>query len=386
VKALKYHHDVVAEAKFLEPELWTWFAEPARLRATSDQVRADLLRSAYRVTVEAHPELITAAEHAATAVGVTVPVSVFQMMGDGAPNAALVFVPDEAIMLLYGSIVELLSPAELLAVFGHELAHHRLWSMDDSSHLIAERMFSALSTESTDPIIAETLRRLSLTTELFADRGALLACGELHSSIRALVSATTSMRSVNAEAYLAQAEEVIGADTRLSSSTSHPETFLRALALRDVANGNEELSSIVNAALFGPIDLDRLDVLARRTLEQATRSVIEWMLSPVWMRTETILSHARTFFADLTSLTLPSGEISALLPTLPPMTDGTQRYLCYVLADLATVDSELEDAPLQRVAELVSALGLREFWEVILKKDLRRKPAEIDALKAARHG
>ncbi len=139
----RYHHDIADFLRESEPHLWEWMSG-GRIVAQTEELRTDLLRSTYRLDRDAHPELVAAAERAAAAVGVAVPLSIYQTEGEAAPNAALVFVPDEAIVLLSGPIAELLDIGELTAVFGHEMAHHVLWTSDGGNHLVADRLINAM--------------------------------------------------------------------------------------------------------------------------------------------------------------------------------------------------------------------------------------------------
>jgi hypothetical protein len=109
LQPLTYHRDLVKFLKAKEPELWTWISA-AQIGSQSTAVRSELLRSTYRVDNDAHPEIVGAATAAGKVLGISVPISVYQSEGEASPNAALIFVPDEAIVLLSGPIAELLSP------------------------------------------------------------------------------------------------------------------------------------------------------------------------------------------------------------------------------------------------------------------------------------
>ncbi len=240
LQPLVYHRDLVAFLKAREPELWGWMSA-AQIASQSAAVRNELLRSTYRVDADAHPEIVGPAVIAAKALGVSVPISVYQSEGESTPNAALIFVPDEAILLLSGPIFELLDVGELTAIMGHELAHFVLWTMDGGDHLVADRIVNAVANDSFDDSYIETSRLLALSTELFADRGALLACGDLHTSVATLVKVSTGMRSISPVAYLQQAQELLAADSTASNRVTHPETVLRSAALEDFSTGADEL-------------------------------------------------------------------------------------------------------------------------------------------------
>ncbi len=378
-----YHHQLVSVLQANEPELWKWFSDEARLRSSSEALKQDLLRSTYRITGTAHPEVLNAATQAAERLGLDLAIELYQTAGDTSPNAGLVFVPDAAIVLFSGQILELLNPRQLTAVLGHELAHHVLWSLDDSKFLVAERMLHALVDETNDPALVESVRRLRLSTELFADRGALLACGDLHSAVETLVTVATSMRSVNGAAFVAQAEEVLRTDDRVSDATTHPDTFLRALALQDAANGENALRADVHRALFGPIDIERIDLLSQATLRDLTASVVHQMIGPAWMRTDLVLAHASAFDVDTAPRLLPAAEAVFPRETLPPMSATTKRYLAYVLLDMATADPDLETAPLALALDIADRLGAGDEFDRIAGAELSLKAKDLEMARAA---
>src|SRR4030095_9892170 len=98
-----------------------------------------------RMEPEAHPRVHTAARRAGEALGITGPITIYQLEGADQANAALADRPHEALIALSGNLLSLLGDDELVACFGHELAHHRLWSADGSRSLVADRFLGALA-------------------------------------------------------------------------------------------------------------------------------------------------------------------------------------------------------------------------------------------------
>ncbi len=267
-----------------------------------DELQEALLRSAYRLDPTAHPDVHAAATRAAAALGVTVPVVIYQFEGSDGANAELIFRPGEAIVAFSGNTLGLLHGDELTAAFGHELAHHRLWSADDGRILTADRLLGAMTMDAvTPPMYYETARRYDLATELYADRGARLACGNLGASIRSLVKVATGLAEVDDVAYLAQAE---AANPRAGSrGLSHPETVLRAWVLArwdpDTDAEGDTASAAVTTLLQPALDLDHLDLVDAERLAAVTRTlVMESLAAGEWLRTEPVVGHARQFFAD----------------------------------------------------------------------------------------
>jgi hypothetical protein len=396
--ALTYHRDVADRLEQEEPNGWEivrklrnfgpsataeWDDEPAKDPA------AELLRSAYRLDPEGHPVVHAALARAAENLGIDRPVAVYQVEGGVEANAGLLTLPDELAILVSGNLIPLLSEAGLSAVFGHELAHHLLWSMDDGRYQVADRLLELLSVDAaTPPAHLETFRRYRLATELFADRGAVVACGDLLSAVGALVTAVTGLADVDPAGYLARAE---AADPLAGSrADGHPETVLRAWALgrwhaeltadpptqAGAADRPAPGESAARALLRPRLDLDALDLFDRADLERITRNLIEdLLLDPEW-RSEAVLAHVRQFFPDLSPA--PSGPSSGpatgadwgspgfgIRPLPAGISPQTRRYLGYVLLDLITVDPDQE-------AELAVARAVRFAGEFGLGPDLDR--------------
>jgi Zn-dependent protease with chaperone function len=139
--ALPYHKDVASYLRTGEAALWSWFESDQFSERHAGTVKLELLKSTYRLTRADQPDVYLHAGMAAEKLGLDLPVTVYQSHGgNGQANAALVFLPDEAALVLTGNIGDLLSEEEMLAVFGHELAHHRLYSIDGGRYFTAERL------------------------------------------------------------------------------------------------------------------------------------------------------------------------------------------------------------------------------------------------------
>ena len=164
--------------------------------------------------------------------------------------------PDRAVLILTGGTLNLLDADELCAVAGHELAHHVLWTADDGRYLAAARLLDAAESDARTPSeYLETARRFRLATELVADRGAMLACGSLTTTVSGLVKVVTGLAKVDSAAYLRQAAEV---DYSVpSAGSTHPETVLRAWALQEWAERGPGADAMVEAALGPQLDLAR---------------------------------------------------------------------------------------------------------------------------------
>lgn len=349
---LPYHRTV---AGILERENPRSFATllPGAATTTATELHQSLLRSTYRLEPAAHPETHAGLQRAATALGLTVPLELYADEHPLQPNAELLFVPDRAIVLLSGALVDLLDDTELGAVLGHELAHHVLWTADGGRYLAASRLLDAADHDARTPSeYLESARRFRLATELYADRGALLASGSLEATVGGLLKVTTGMRQVDPHAYLRQAAEVDYTGSA-SAGQTHPETVLRAWALQrwhDADGADDDaVEAEVARAVGGDLDLATLDLPGQDALRDLTRELVRQALFLEPLRTPEVRELAERYGAAVAPTPSPLSEVSvADLAALPK---DTRRYLCAVLADLATaVDDARQECLVAAVA------------------------------------
>jgi hypothetical protein len=427
LRALTYHRAAADLLEREEPDGWAiirklpssaaaptagWDDEPAADPA------ADLLRSAYRLEATGHPVVHSALARAAENLGIDRPVAVYQVEGSIEANAGLLTLPEELVILLSGNLIPLLSEAGLSAVFGHELAHHLLWSLEDGRYQVADRLLELLSVDaSTPPAHLETFRRYRLATELFADRGAVVACGDLSTAVASLVTAVTGLADVDPAGYLAQAQAAYsqtGSRTRNRAETTHPETLMRAWALdrwhaeltvEAPASEPDDVPLVdrppagenaARAALRPELDLDALDLFDRSDLEQITRNLIEDLLLDHEWHCEPVLAHVRQFFPELLPVRStsagpgvgigddwgsPGFEIRALPAAISAQ---TRRYLGYVLLDLITVDPDRDlELAMARAIPFAERLGLGAELDRLARAELQLSAAAWARIHAA---
>jgi hypothetical protein len=376
---LPYHHAVVDYLKTEERALWDWFASARAREDYTASLRLALLKSTYRLDADAHPDLYRAAEGARAALGLDVPLTIYQAQQSGALNAALYFIPTEAHLVLTGPLLALLDPVETGAVLGHELAHHVLWRAADGDFLVADRIVQAIADDPrAAPSHAQTARRYRLYTEIFADRGGVRVGGGVEPMVAALVKMHTGLPQVSAASYLRQADDIFSGRAPVKAAdTSHPEDFIRARALRLWAEGAADVEAAIAAMIEGDVALDELDLLDQRRLTQLTRRLVEQLLRPAWFRTDAVLGHAALFFTDVR----PAGADDPGLPAALRFEDLRLReYLCYVLLDFAAADPELDELPLAATWEWSRRLGLDAPFEKLLVSELGLKPRALKRL------
>ena len=367
LRPLAYHQQMVAFLKKEEPELWTWASSAAARDDFSASVRTELLKNNYRLDAEEHADLAQRTAKVAERLGIAAPVTLYQANGGLGMNAMLCRLPGEAHVIFSGPILTVLRGAELDAVLAHELAHYHLWDLENGDYLTAERLLSAAAHHpraSTSHI--QSARRFSLYTEIYADRGALEGSGELEATVAALVKTETGLADVSGAAYLRQADEIFASENPVTEGSGHPETFIRARALRLWQQGASGVEEWLTQVIEGGLKVDALDLLGQQRLTHLTRRLFMEVLRPKWMQTPITLAHASATFQDFIPNDTPDGEIAATLRTADP---GTQELLAYLLLDFATIDPELDEAALAVTLNWSVALGVDDLFEKIAAKE-----------------
>jgi hypothetical protein len=224
----------------------------------------------------------------------------------------------------------------------------------------------------------ETARNYRLFTEIFADRGSLIVTNDPFPVIAGLVKVETGLSQVSAASYLKQAEEIFANGNVATEGISHPEAFIRALALALWQEKKTEAYPEIRAMIAGDLALDRCDILGQMRMAQATRSLIVRLLQPKWFQTPTTLGHATQFFADFQPAT---GTGAALSDGLLTSDNKLREFFCYVLLDFARIDPDLEEAPLAAAFQLTAELKMDAAFERIAAKELKMRARELRRIK-----
>ena len=371
---LTYHRSVLAHVRDAEPNAWQ-----ALLPGEDTDFDDDLLRNTYRLEPDAHPVAHRAVAQASVALGLTGPIELYQAQGTATANAALLHRTDRAVILFSGPLLDQLDEAELTAVCGHELAHRLLWTVQDGAYLAADRLLDAAAADGrTPPLYLETARRWLLASELYADRGALVASGDLRTTIRALLKVSTGLSTVDPDAYLRQADELD--PTAGSRAGSHPEGVLRAWALRTWLDGGD-----AEVLLTGPLDVDSADLLDARLLRGLAGHLAAYAVADPAVRTEPVLGHAEGFFDPAPADGVPAyaGRFPRLdepwqprpvdgapVPAMRRLAASTRAFLCYLLLDLATVDPDTGEDGLVAMMRLARRIGIGPAFDDLADDEL----------------
>jgi hypothetical protein len=374
-----YHREVKEYLRREEPELWKWFSSAQAKAEYTESLRLALLKSTYRLDAEGHAELVQAAEEVKGKLGLTIPLTLYQSQQSSHLNAALYYIPGEGHVVLSGPILSLLTPLELKAVIGHELAHYHLWQQEDGAFLVADRILQAISDHpQAKPSHCQTARRYCLHTEIFADRGSLVATENLEAVIAGLIKTQTGLQTVSGASYLKQAEEVFARSKVKSEEVSHPEAFIRARALRLWSEGAVNVAAEVNGMLEGAGALDELDLPGQLRLCDLTGRFLKQLLRPNWFQTDATLAHAKMFFNDFK----PAREDDLELISALQFGDSkVNDYFASLLLDFCVVDPELDDLPLAAGIKWSRKLKIEEQFEKLLTKELKVKARDVKKLK-----
>lgn len=382
LEPLRYQRVLAQELERRAPAAWRWIAAQD---AASDPeaLRLELLKSCVRLEPEAHARLHAAAAHAAQALGTGAELHLYQSpLGTGL-EASLWYLPGEVHLVLGGPVESVLDDAELRWLFGHELAHHRLWSMEEGRYRIVDRLLRANAARAeADAAQVLSAERWSRAVEVWADRAALAVDGELEAAVSCLVKITTGLRNVDALAFVRQAEEVLARDPALSSAgQTHPETFLRARALAAFARGEEGAEARVLRWIEGPLGLERLDLLDQWELEVQTQELVRRLLRPHWMRREALLAHARAFDPALDAARLDAAPDDEQGWSFGEEGQSLEDYLAYLLLDFAALDPEGEEVAMVRCLEVAARLGVEERFVELVRSELGRTKKAVDQLR-----
>jgi hypothetical protein len=128
-----------------------------------------------------------------------------------------------------------------------------------------------------------------LYTEVYCDRGAYLAGGDLATAISALVKIETGITEVSAESYLRQAGEIFGKGHPRTEGVTHPETFIRARAMQLWVAKPGQAAAELARIIEGPVSVAELDLLGQECIANLTRRVMASFLRRHWLQTEPLL-------------------------------------------------------------------------------------------------
>ena len=369
---LPFHEQIIGHLKETERDLWDWFASPAFREKHDEEARLELLKTCYRFDRSEHADLYAMVGEIADALGLRVPVTLYQAQNEDRLNACLVFTPGEAHVVLSGPMRTRLDAAELRTVIAHELTHYLLWTRGDGDLLVAAQMLGAMASQANaKPSHLETCRLFQLYLEVHADRGTLAVDANPLPAIAGLLKVQTGLEDVSASAYLAQADEIFARGNINTAELTHPEAFIRARSLQLWSVAGAEANDEIARMLEGVAELARLTLLDQRRLSNLTAKLLGLYLQPASLQSDGRMAHARLFFPDLvvTGTSNPAAleEIKGAVETA---SQSVKDYFAYVLLDLAAADRQDESA-LHLAYRLAIDLGLEDAFARISGDELK---------------
>jgi len=389
-EALPYHLKVRDHFK-QQTSTWEFFAAARTREEQLAAFKTELLKNTYQFRPGTDKALYDKIDLAREKLGLgALPVTVYQAQFANDPelNASIVYLHQEAHIVLSGPIVERLNDAELLAVIAHELSHVRLFGFFDGELEVADRIITAIANNyNSDPCFVETARLFKLYTEIYCDRGAYTVVGDSGPVITSLLKIATGLQEVSADSYAQQAEAVFSAAPGTQSvMPTHPENFIRTRALRlwadevkaggpnplnsaDGATAQVDASEAIRQMIEGTPELDRLDLFAQRELNDMTQTFLSQYLCPSWFRSTLVEGLAKEYFPKISfgATTDPSGLAERIAGAHPSIRD----YFAYVLLDFVLADPSLEEMPAGRAFEFAAEMQLTTAFEPVYKKELQ---------------
>lgn len=369
LRPFDYHIDL--KDYLLEKEkLWAWFADDKAKKDSFENFKKSLLKDSYRMDATSHPELYKILEEIKAKMNIPLVITLYQEQMSYQNNVGIFFFENEAHIVLSGRVLKMLDNDELKAILAHELYHYFFFSIDNKAFEIADRIITSIANDRNSPeVYLESARIFKLYTELYCDRGAFAVMGDIDPVIRSLVKLTTGVDKVNSNAYIEQANEILNDDNKPSEQNSHPESFIRAKAL-DLWSKDQNIANAEIVKLIEPkIEFDKLNVFSQKKLKKITQQLIQLIIKPTWNKTEVILNLAKEYFPEINI----NQEIESekIFEVIEKTGNSTKKYLSYILLDFSLVDPNQGNVPLGYAFELAENGGLKEEFNLTVKKELK---------------
>ncbi len=351
-----------------QKKTWDWFAKASSKEEDWLNFKTNLLKNAYRMQSDSEPDLHERLQTVKSKLEIEIPVTLYQLQNTTELNAFISFQQSEAHLVFNGPVLKLLQGDEVSALLAHELSHLKLYQLEDGDYEITNRVISAIGNDTrSDDVYLETARYFRLYSEIFCDRGALLATNSEEATQSSLIKLHTGLEKVSAANYLQQAKEILQNDENIKATyDTHPENFIRVLAVHLWKSNPETANAEIAKLIEQEFDLENLDIFGQQRMTTFTKHVLNRMMAPQWMRTDANLALCRQYFSGYH----PTQETSELPEWEPKFfKENVKEYFSYVLLDGALADSAMEDVPLGHAFELSEELGIKDTFNNIVKKE-----------------
>lgn len=379
LEPLAYHRKLRDHLKSRK-KTWQWFKDEKVKTQQVESFKKDLLKNTYRLDQDSHSSLYNIAREICSTLNIDAQVIFYQENNSIQLNASISILEKEAHIVFSGNILQLLDDRQLKALVAHELSHYLFFKIEDGDYEVTQRIVLALANDSrSEDSIIETARIFQLYLELFCDAGAFKVCREHYSVIQMLIKLNTGLAEVNAQSYLDQAKEIISQEEESTNQTTHPESYIRSIALDLKARKEKDYEEKLHQLIEGKWDINSLDIFEQEATRKLTLNFIQLILKPQWMNSAALTNHAQQYFSEFKRS--DEVDISTLSRKLKHTTPSTKSYLCYVLLDFSRIDSALEKLPLAHTLEIAELLELQEDYERILRKELKITIRDFKKLK-----
>ncbi|GAA5022271.1 hypothetical protein GCM10011506_01270 [Marivirga lumbricoides] len=370
LEPFEYHKKLKAHFKSRK-KTWNWFSGEKLKEQQIQEFKTNLLKNTYRMDRDVYPELYTTADEICKKLAIDAKVFIYQENNSTQFNAGISVINAEAHIMLSGNLLNLLTKEEMKALLAHELSHYLFYKIENEEYEIAQRIVLALANDSrSEDAIIETARIFQLYLELFCDAGALLICEDHHVVIRTLVKMNTGLSEVNPESYLEQAKEIMKGDTESSQHHTHPESYIRSLALMLRFEKDEEYFDKIKKMICGPLNLNSLDIFEQVEMSELTERLIQLIVRPKWINTASIMNLCTKYFSNFTK-SESLEKIEAIAERIESAHDSVKEYACYVLLDFTMVDSDLEGLGMGHTLQIAELLSISKEYENIVRKELK---------------
>ncbi|MCP4074355.1 MAG: M48 family metalloprotease [Hyphomicrobiales bacterium] len=400
IEAILYHISLTKCLKSHEDGLWEWFASDEIEESADNDARLYLLKNAVRLDRETHSDIYNLADEVAEILGIENKIVLYQGDNNGQRNAMLIAMKSEVAIFFGANITEFLSPEELRALLAHEMAHFLFKSLNKGDLFIADRLLTWVCNEGGENAHKRSLWLSQLYQEIFADRVALHVCKDIEAPLSLLVKIGAGISNISSRAYLEQAEEAMALSLKDEAyegagQNTHPELFIRALAMRDWLEDNQSAPEKLKQLIEGNPNVHNLDLLQQSYLSDITRGLIEHLLKPQFSGVEALEIHAREYFPDFDinekkrdfKLNYPRDEPGTLNPVpdlceaISTLSRSAKSYMGYVMSDFAFCDPNQDDLVLIEVIRLSEKFGMKDEFDEIAIKDLTIEKAKLEKIR-----
>ncbi|MFT4600726.1 MAG: hypothetical protein ACI857_000902 [Arenicella sp.] len=370
LEPFEYHNRLKDHFKSRK-KTWDWFGGEKLKEKQIQEFKTNLLKNTYRMDREAYPELYESADEICMELSIDATVFIYQENNSTQYNAGISAINAEAHIVLSGNLIGLLSKDEMKALLAHELSHYLFYKIDNEELEATQRIVLALANDSrSEDSIIETARIFQLYLELFCDAGSLKVCKDPKIVISTLVKINTGLTEVNPDSYLTQAKEIMKGDKEFSQHHSHPESYIRSLALALRAESNEEYFDKVEKMICGPLNLSNLDIFEQVEMSELTNDLIQLIVRPKWINTAAVMNLCVKYYSSF-SKSENIETLESLAEQIEDSHHSIKDFVCYVLLDFARVDSDLEGLGIGHTLQIAELLSLSKEYEKIMRKELK---------------